>query len=139
MEPIEIPGWLQIDLLYKFAKNDGGLNFEIVFKNITNKEHLLAFSNRARKAELLGLRVFDEIGQLVMPQTREIIALKNNNTDVHAIPPYGQWVYVLEGEFVGDYLEFRGAAYKIKRGCNVNFKFVFQKIESNLISVRLPL
>lgn len=107
----DFKNWLRIRLT--IAGTPPSFCLKIGFENTTDEGKTLQFSNRARKAELLCLRVFDENGARIKPERREIILLKNSDPERHFIGPKAVWEYCLEGNFQGACLVFRGAAYKV--------------------------
>ena len=96
---------------------------------------MMAFSNRARKAELLCLRVFDENKQRIEPEMREVIALKDYRIEEHVIVAGGEWVYRLTGEVREGYLEYKGAAYRIAQRQTIACHFDLRGVRSNSLMI----
>ena len=127
--------WLQITLRIARSATERALEIDICFQNVDDQAHVLAFSNRSRKAELLGLHVFDDNKQSVTPERRDVISLKNKTIEEHVIAPGSEWIYTLKGEVRDGYVEFQGAAYKIPQGQVMTFCFEYQEVKSNRLII----
>jgi hypothetical protein len=126
--------WLALKLSGRLEAN-GCLCLDIVFLNFSECSQALPFSNRSFKAEMLSLKVFDEQGKAICPERRDLILLKNDEAETRVLDPGEIWMFRLLGELKGQYIEFRGAAYKIAGLESVFFKFVFNECESNIIKI----
>src|SRR6266481_6838598 len=127
--------WLRITLRLAEQTADGRLALDISFQNGGDEPHTLAFSNRSRKAELLGLRVFDEDMKPIAPARRDIISLKDNKIEEHLIEPSAEWVHRLSGHVRAGFWEFQGAAYKIPRSYIIKCHFEFEGVKSNALVI----
>ena len=95
MECTHSNDWLKIILRLAERSSGTTLALDIHFQNVDDQTHMMAFSNRSRKAELLCLRVFDEKKQLIETEMLEVIALKDYSIEEHLIVSGGEWVYRL--------------------------------------------
>jgi hypothetical protein len=123
--------WLNINL--SIEKNiEGGFFFIIEFSNKDAVTHTLEFSNRSAKAEFMCLTIYDQNRNMVNPQRREMPRLKNYQPDCHKLGPGGSWFYKLEAKFIDyEWLEFRGAAYRLKKNSKYFCQFECFGITSN--------
>jgi hypothetical protein len=123
--------WLSIELGIARGGNED-VTFQVKFKNNGDLVHELEFSNRSAKAEFMCLTIVNEEGKLVSPQRREIPRLKKQEPDSHTIEPAGNWAYDLRGKILWDgWLEFRGAAYNLKKGKVYLCSFDYMGVMSN--------
>ena len=117
--------------------NGSIVSIDLVFHNTSSDEQVLLFSNRSRKAELLGLSVIAADGSTISPEAREMILLRKVGLDKHAIPWNGSWNYTLTGSIQGEYLEFQGAAYRILGNSFISLRFRYAGVESNLATFKV--
>lgn len=135
---LNLGSWLKITLASFFVGVGNCLKLEICFENQSDRPQKLLFSNRSRKAELLSLHFIDELGNMLLPERREVILLKSNSIDEFIITPQGHWLYSLDGKIEGDYLEFQGAAYRVERGKKIKCYFEFAGVKSESIIIDMP-
>ena len=130
--PKVLPAWLTIDLACH--QSGATVTFTITFSNTHQVAQAFAFSNRAHKAELLGLVIEDATGQRVMPKHHLMIRPLRPDPDKHLLEGGATLSYEMKGNIVDDYLEFPGALFELQRGSTYQVCFRYHGVRSNKVS-----
>ena len=125
--------WLKIAIEY--IRDSSEFELTIKFTNSQSAPQELAFSNQARKAELLGLHVVNQAGQRIMPQHNLVIEPNHFETEKHSLL-YGEaFSYLLKGHFTEQGLEFPGAIFNLNAGEVYRLRFNYAGQQSNTITL----
>lgn len=126
------PSWLTISLAAE--RQNTAIKLSIVFCNTSQTTQEFDFSNRAHKAELLGLLIEDIAGQRVMPKHNLLIKPLQPDPDRHILDGGAILLYELGGTVVEDkWLEFPGALFKLEQNETYHIRFRYAGILSNSI------
>jgi hypothetical protein len=85
----------------------------IAFTNAQDIDQELAFSNQARKAELLGLLVFNEANERIMPTHNMLVKPLQAALEKHLLAPGATFHYQLTGTMTKHGLVFPGAIFAL--------------------------
>lgn len=132
----EPAAWLEINLSCQQLGHN--VELTILFTNTHETSQIIAFSNQARKAELLGLLVLNEAGERVTPSHNLIIRLTNATLENHTLAPGATFSYLLIGELKGTDLIFPGAIFALNPEENYQLQFRYAGKQSNAISLTAP-
>jgi hypothetical protein len=133
LKPKIAPAWLAISLTC--ARQGSAITFGICFQNTAPVPHELAFSNRAHKAELLGLLVEDAAGQRLPPQRNLVIKPLRPDPDAHTLAAGGSLVHELHGTVAEGWLSFPGALYELHPGEHYRVSFRYAGVTSNAVTL----
>lgn len=123
--------WLEIGLSCQRLGHYLGLT--ITFTNTYNTNQELVFSNQARKAELLGLLVFNEESKRIMPVHNLIVKPVDSALEKHVLAPGAAFSYQLAGTMTKDGLVFPGAIFALNPEENYHLRFRYAGKESNAV------
>ena len=129
--PKEPAAWLEISLSCQQLGPDVELTITVTNAHDTKQE--LAFSNQARKAELLGLLVFNEANERVMPTHNMLVKPLNASLEKHALAPGATFRYQLTGTLTQQGLVFPGAIFALNPAESYQARFRYAGKQSNAI------
>lgn len=133
LKPKTVPAWLAISLTC--VRQGPAITFGIGFQNMAPVPHELAFSNRAHKAELLGLLVEDAAGNRLLPQRNLVIKPLRPDPDTHTLAAGGSLVHELSGTVAEGWLSFPGALFELRPGEHYQVSFRYAGVTSNAVTL----
>ena len=123
--------WLALEL--DFHQTGDEAVFSIAFINTATNPNELVFSNRAHKAEFLGLRIFDADSQRIEPKRHLIVKPLPDPDGRRWLEPRERWVYELSGRLTNDGLLFPTIIFPLVREQSYLAQFAYQRALSNTI------
>lgn len=126
------PLWLTIHLACH--RQDAAITFTITFCNTQRTAQEFSFSNRAQKAELLGLLVEEASGGRVMPKHNLVIKPLQPDPDQHVVEGGSTLAHELTGTLTAQWLEFPGALFELQPGRTYRIRFRYAGVVSNSVT-----
>lgn len=127
--------WMALDLA--FRRDGKEVVFAISFTNRADTPQELVFSNRAHKAELLGLRLFNANGERIEPVRKFILQPLPDPDGRRWLQPGESWVYDLKGTVTEEGLDFPATVFPLPKNAPHQARFVYKQVASNDVVVLL--
>jgi hypothetical protein len=124
------------------AANDlgGGIHLAVIrieFRNDSSDPIKFDFANTARKAEWLGLEVYDINGTRILPEGILRVRVSRNTRKSQLLHPHEMITCDLVGEIVGGWFIFPGAKYNVAANSELKIVFEYQGSRSNTTQLQL--
>lgn len=124
--------WMAIALSFRRQHNEAV--FGVTFGNASSTPQELVFSNRAHKAELVGLRIFDHQGNRVEPVRKFILKPLPDPDGRRWLQPGEHWTYELRGTIAAGNLDFPATSFPVIPGQIYTAQFVYKLIASEKLN-----